>query len=300
MDKRTLRRFPLNVNDTVNLYLSGVSVTSIARDNHCSVKAVLNCLNREGVYMSGRDWKNYFFRKTGLIPADLLAMYNSGLWKNEIAEKIGISEGTVGKYLSYLGISIADNRSVATSQVHKRGGKEWSNAVSDSAHKAVKGLKRTEESLIQRANTLENLGRFGSTMERILFDMLSSRGVHAIPQKAFFKYNIDLMIRNVAVEITGRDRKPKDIPGNKERIKLLLNSGYSVIWVWATKSHPIESGAADYIVSYCQQISFDPSLAGEYRVIRRDGKLLARGRSDSDDFSGVFTAINGTFSRARN
>lgn len=300
MDKRTLRRFPLNVNDTVNLYLSGVSVTSIARDNHCSVKAILNCLNREGVYMNGRDWKNYLFRKTGLMPADLLAMYNSGLWKNEIASKIGISEGAVGKYLSYLGVPLADNKSQATKRIHERGGKNWSKAVTYSAHNAVKGMKRTEESLIQRANTLESIGRFGSTMERVLFDMLAERGICAIPQKAFSKYNIDLMVGNVAVEVTGRGRKAKDIPAMKEKIKLILNSGYSMIWVWTNTAFPVEDGAADYIASYFKQISRDPSLIGEYRVIRRDGKLMAVGRSDSDEFPGVFSAINGTFSRPRN
>lgn len=300
MDKRTLRRFPLNVNDTVNLYLSGVSVTSIARDNHCSVKAILNCLNREGVYMNGRDWKNYLFRKTGLMPADLLAMYNSGLWKNEIASKIGISEGAVGKYLSYLGVPLADNKSQATKRIHERGGKNWSKAVTYSAHNAVKGMKRTEESLIQRANTLESIGRFGSTMERVLFDMLAERGICAIPQKAFSKYNIDLMVGNVAVEITGRNRKPQDIPEIKKKIKLLLDSGFSMIWLWANTSFPIRDSAADYIASYCESVCLDPSIIGEYRVIRCDGKLMSSGRSDSDDFSGVFTAINGTFSRPRN
>lgn len=300
MDKRTLRRFPLDVNDTVNLYLSGVSATAIKRKYGCSLKAVLNCLQREGVYMSGKDWKNFLFRKTGLHPDDLLALYNSGLWKNEIAVRIGISESAVGRYLSFLGVPIAENSSQAVKRIHERGGKEWSISVSDSAHKAVKGIKRTEESLMQRAYTLETIGRFGSITERLLFDMLVERGVNPVPQKAFSKYNIDLMIGNVAVEITGRGRKPKDIPAIKERIKLLLNSGYSMIWVWANKSFPIETGAADYIVSYCQELSLNPSIVGEYRVIRRDGKLISCGGPDSDDFPGVFSAINGVLGRTIN
>lgn len=300
MDKRTLRRFSLDVNDTISLYHSGVSCRAIGRKYNCSVKAVINCLNREGVYVGGKDWKDYLFRKTGLRPSDLLALYNSGLWKNEIANKIGISEGAIGRYLSFLGVPLADNKSQVMQRIHERGGKEWSESVSDKAHKAVKGVKRTDESLIQRANTLEAIGRFGSVTEKILFDMLVARGVNPIAQKAFSKYNIDIMIGNVAVEITGRGRKPVDIPAIKERIKLLLNSGYSMIWVWANKSFPIESGAADYIVSYCQKLSLDPSFIGEYRVIRRDGKLISCGGPDSEEFPGVFSAINCVLGRTVN
>lgn len=300
MDKRTLRRFPLDVNDTVNLYLSGASCRSIGAKYNCSVNAIINCLKREGVYVGGKDWKDYLFRKTGLCSDDLLVMYNSGLWKNEIATRIGISENTIGKYLSFLGVPIAENASQAAKCVHERGGKEWSKSVSNSAHRAVKGLKRTDESLIQRANTLESIGRFGSSAERILFDMLVARGVNPIPQKAFSKYNIDIMVGNVAVEVTGRGRKLKDIPVIKEKIKLLLNSGYSMIWVWANKSFPIESGAADYIVSYYQEVCLNPSLIGEYRVIRRDGKLISCGGPDSEEFPGVFSAINGVLGRTIN
>jgi hypothetical protein len=57
-------------------------------------------------------------------------------------------------------------------------------------------------------------------MERVLFEMLAERGIWLPHKKPFLKYNVDLMVGNVAVEVTGRGRKAKDIPAMKEKIKL--------------------------------------------------------------------------------
>lgn len=296
MDKRSLRRFPLDADDVVKLYRSGISASALAAKYGCSFNAISNCLNRSGIHTT-RDWKDYLFRKSGVTPDDLLAMYNSGMWKYEIAHTLGISEGGVGRFLARLGVPLADSRSSAMKDVHKKGGKEWSANASKPAHEAVRGMKRTDADLIKRAAGKERTGKFGSVMERVLYDMLIERGLSPVPQKAIHKYNIDLMVGDVAVEITGRGRKPKDIPAIKERIKYLLNSGYSVVWVWGSIDRPIESGAADYIVAYCEAVSRDPSLIGENRVIRRDGKLIAVSRSNDDNFPGVFSAKGGAWSR---
>lgn len=296
MDKRTLRRLPLDVDDVINLYNSGVRLEDIAIKNDCSVHAIQNCLKRNGVY-GGRDWVSYLKRRTGITPDELLALYNSGLWKNEIAAKIGISEGVVGKYLARLGIPLAESRSDAMRARLERVGADGRAKLSESAHNAVRGMKRSESDLIKRAISNERSGKFDSIAERDLFFILRELGAEAIPQKALWKYSIDLAIGNVAVEVTGRGRKPENIPALRERIKYILNSGFVMVWVWANTVHPIESGAAEYIIALCQQASSDPSLIGQYRVIRRDGKLMASGCSDDDDFTGIFSMVSGTYSR---
>ena len=126
MDKRTLRRLPLDVDDIINRYSSGESPRLIALSLGCSAKAIINLLSREGVYRGRESWQEYLFRKTGLSPDQLLNMYSSGMWKNEIANKIGISEGSVGTYLSKIGVTIASDRAEASKRVHKRGGNQWS------------------------------------------------------------------------------------------------------------------------------------------------------------------------------
>lgn len=299
MDKRTLRRFPLDVSDVVSLYNVGTPTPSIANKYGCSQAAVVNCLKREGVY-AGRDWKSYMLRNYGVTPEDLLEMYRSGMWKNEIAAKTGISEGAVGKYLSYLGVPIAKDRSESVRKRYKRMSPEQRDELTKSAHDAVRGIKRTKDDLCKRAIGKERSGKFGSVAEKELFYLLKERGVVPIPQKALWIYNIDLSIGNIAVEMTGRARKPDYIPIYKERIKYILNRGFILVYVWANTVFPVEAGAADYIVSLVQQASSDPSLVGQYRVIRRDGELLTAGGFQDDQFAGIFAPVNGTFGKTGN
>lgn len=299
MDKRTLRRLPLNADDIIKRYNSGASPRKIAASCGCSAKAIVNLLCRFGVYRGTENWQQYLFRKTGYTPEKLLDLYNSGIWKCDIASRLGISEGFVGSCLNSLGVPIAKNRSESLRNIHNRGGEERKHSITKNAHDSVRGMNRSAENLIKCAIGRERAKRFGSSTEKALYDLLIDKGVNPIPQKAVHKYNIDLAIGYVAVEISGRSRKPKDIPAMIDRIKYLIDSGYIIVWVWANTTFPVTVGAADYIVSLVNEIGADPAFIRENRVIRCDGKLLSRCGRDSDNFPGIFTPIRGTFSRAR-
>lgn len=296
MDRRTLRRFPLNENDVINLFMAGKTYRYIADKYGCSVHVIQKCMQRN-IIADGKNWRLYLWRKAHITPDELLAMYNSGLWKNEIAAKTGISEGLVGKYLVKMGVPLAENRSDAMRLRLERAGPDGRANLVEAAHNAVRGMIRTEQNLINAANGRERVGRFGCTAERDLYFMLQKRGIDPVPQKALWKYSIDLTIGNIAVEITGRGRKPEQIPALIERIKYILNSGFMLIYVWAGTTIPVETGAADYIVTTIQEASCDPSLVGQYRVIRRDGKLMAAGCVDDDQFTGIFSPVSGTYSK---
>ena len=296
MDKRTLRRLALDVDDVISMYQSGSSVKNIADKHNCSCSAITNCLKRNGVY-AGRDWKSYLIRNTGITPKELLTMYESGMWKNEIAEEIGLSEGAVGKYLAKLGISIAENRSKAMKNRLERMTQEERDALSEAAHDAVRGSKRSWKDLTKRAKGLERVGKTRGKAESDLFEIFKSRGIKAIPQKAVGKYNIDFVIGNIAVEVTGRNRKLGRHAVYKERIKYILDSGFSLVYVWANSAFPIQEGAADYIISLNKRVGRNPSLIGKYWVIRCDGKLLATGCSDDNDFAGILTSVSGTYAK---
>jgi len=296
MDRRTFRRFPLNVDDVISMYQSGSSSQKIADKYGCSYDTIINCLKRNNVY-AGRDWKSYLIRNTGVTPKELLAMYKSGMWKNEIAEEIGLSESTVGKYLAKLGIPIAEDRSEAMKTRLERMTQEERHALSKAAHDAVRGSKRSWEDLVKRAKGLEGAGKTRGKAESDLFEIFKSRGIKTVPQKAIGKYNIDFAVGRVAVEVTGRNRKPGRHAIYKKRVKYILNSGFSLVYVWANSTFPIQEGAADYIISLNKKISGDPSLIGKYWVIRRDGKLLATGGLDSNDFAGILTSVSGTYAK---
>ena len=296
MDKRTLRRTQLNIDNVINLYLSGKTFQFIADDSGCSVHAIQNCLRRHGVYRSG-DWKGTIKRKYGITVKELLSMYKSGMWKNEIAAKTGISEGMIGKYLSKLGIPLADSRSKAMSDRLNRMSHEERQDLTKAANDAVRGMKRTFADLRKRALGNERIGKTRGKAESDLFQFFLNKGISVISQKAVGKYNLDFSIGNIAVEVTGRSRKLESRSTYTERIKYILNSGFALIYVWANSQRPMESGAADYIIAFTQEFSRNPSLIGQYRVIRCDGKLLASGSVNDNNLTGILTPVSGTFSK---
>ena len=287
----------LNTNNIIEMYNNGIPTTIIANEHNCSVHAIINCLKRSNVY-AGRDWKSYIWRKYMVKPVDLMRMYESGMWKNEIAEATGISEGAVGIYLAKLGIPIAENRADAMSSRIARMSSDEIAVLTAPAHEAVRGMKRTESDLVKRAQGKERVGKMVGKAEKDLYVLMVKAGLSPIPQKAIWKYNIDFMLKdNIAVEVTGRNRKPEYWPIYRERIKYLLDSKLALVYVWANTIRPVEIGAAEYLVSFCERASRDPSVFGKYFVIRRDGKLLTTGGVDSDEFPGILTAVPGTYAR---
>ena len=192
------KRLSLDTDNVIKLYLSNHTPQFIADKHKCSVHAVQNCLRREGVY-TGNDWRGYIKRKFNVTPEELVSMYNSGMWKSEIAAKTGISEGAIGRYLSELGIPLANNRSEAMSQRLIRLGANGRSKLTEAAHNAVRGMRRTIHDLTRRAAGREKSGKTGSITEDAFFDMLTKSNFSCVPQKAVGKYNIDFTIANLAV-----------------------------------------------------------------------------------------------------
>jgi very-short-patch-repair endonuclease len=174
-------------------------------------------------------------------------------------------------------------------------------ANTKAAHDAVRGMKRTHDDLAKRALGKERSGKFGSLAERELYPLLADSGIPVTIQKAVDVYTLDFALGNtVAVEVNGRDRKLRYWESVTERTKYLLDLGWNIVYVWATKSRPATRAAADYIIALYEQTSRDPTLRGQYRVIRCDGKLLASGGVNDDEFPGVLTAIPSTWARTTN
>lgn len=284
-----------DIDNAVTYYRNGGTIQSVADFYGCSSTFVFRHFKQNGVDMSKSGWR-FIKRKFGVTPDELVKMYNSGMWKNEIAAKTGISEGAVGKYLAKIGIPIADNRSAAMSERLARMTADERSALAAPAHDAVRGMIRTESNLIKGALGRERVARLGSKAERQLYDLLIARGVNPVIQKAVWKYNVDLTIGSVAVEVTGRDRKPAHYAYLRERTKYLANSGLVLVYLWASSVIPVQCGAADYIVALSERASRDPSLSSQYRVIRCDGQLVFTGSPDNDDLPGIFSAIRGTYS----
>ncbi|MFZ9633405.1 MAG: response regulator, partial [Alphaproteobacteria bacterium] len=53
----------------------------------------------------------------------------------------------------------------------------------------------------------------------------------------------------------------------------------------ADRVRGLEVGAADYVITYLQELRRNPPAVGQYRVISGSGELLAAGSADGDQFT---------------
>lgn len=280
----------LDEDNIVKLFQQGRTMQSLADMNGCSLSPIQDCLSRRGIDTS-RSWRNKLARNSEYTPQDILDMYNSGMWKKDIAKRIGcLSEGKIGTILEEFGISKAATRSEAMSNRLKRMTPEERSELAESAHNKVRGMKWSNDSLIRGALGKEKAARMDSISEKVLYDALVKKGITPIIQKAFWKYNVDFLIGNLAVEVTGASRHPDLFTYYSERLKYLLNSGLTVVYVWTRVRYFPTENAINYIISLSEQASSDPSILGKYWVIRCDGKTLATGCANDDDFTSILSS----------
>lgn len=102
-------------------------------------------------------------------------------------------------------------------------------------------------------------------------------------QKAFYKYNLDIGIGNVAVEIHVSTSNPLNKRYSLERIMDITKRGLNVIYVWINPRNKIVSNSAyNDVISFIKRFYRNPSLTGHYRVIRGSGEFYAAGTFYSD------------------
>jgi very-short-patch-repair endonuclease len=161
------------------------------------------------------------------------------------------------------------------------------------AQEWTRGKKLSIEHLRNHAKGREQRASGASHAEIALSQMLLRHGVKCIPQLAIDKYNVDLATDRLAIEVLGglwHSSKPNHI----KRLRYILNQGWNVVYIWAIKNRsPLSEIAADYIVAFLNELRGDPSLRGQYRVLRGDGQELARGCAQDDNIAIVVKGYEG-------
>lgn len=221
-------------------------------------------------------------------------MYLGGATKNDVARHFGIASGSAGNILERNGIA-KSNRNEAVRIRNARMTPEQRLANTKAAHDAVRGRKVGYDELCQRAVTRERTGGIASSVaEHQLAALLRERtNLPVIQQKAVGKYNIDIAIGSVAVEVSGRNLKGYSLTISRERTEYIIDSGYLFVRVWANRSrNVVTADLADYLVALAEQVSGDPSARREYRVVRGNGQLVASGSREDDHFAGVDALVS--------
>ena len=153
-------------------------------------------------------------------------------------------------------------------------------------HDFLRGRKKSLENKLAHSRTNEIKKNNVSPAENDLAKMLRDSFYDVTQQKAFGIYNVDIAFDSlpIAVEIFGGGWHKTGAHFRRffERSKYILDAGWHLVIIWLRGSNPktyfkgwpLTIGARDYLLSFAQVCSTDPSFRSQYRVIRGDGKLL--------------------------
>lgn len=213
-----------------------------------------------------------------------VALYAAGKSALEVKSLTGVDRGVLKTELLRRGIEPRGRSSAGKLRASKMTVEERLSQAA-AAHVAATGRKHTFEERAKRARTVERQPPAMSVHEQTFADHLNELGVPFRREAAVGIYNLDFAIGSVGVEILGGEWHAYKGERHPRRIKYILGQNWSLVYVWATQGFPLTLTAAKYCVAYAQQVSREPSLIGEYRVIRGDAQLVASGRDQLDEFS---------------
>lgn len=222
---------------------------------------------------------------------DLIERHKSGISIKKLSEETEISRKTITRRFESVGF-IQRNRSESMFVRMANTAPEERARLTAAAHEAAKGREHTLNERIQRAKTRE-IKRIGiSRTEQILAQMLNDRGFLVTPQKAIHTYNVDIAINGspVIVEVFGGcwHASGEHLVRHRQRFDYLLDNGYYPIVVWVNGiKFPLESGAANYIVSNIEEIRRAKPVWSKEKMIRGNGDPISVFRLDNNDLSSV-------------
>ena len=213
-------------------------------------------------------------------PSGVVERYERGESVLELSNRYGVSRSVVNRWLDNAGIVRRSYAAAGKLRAAKMSPEDRA-AQARAAHEANRGKRATTISRVRRARTRQGIATIEkcSHGERLIADYLTSNGFDVTLEKAVHVYNLDIAIgEHFAIEVCGGNFHGdiKRRTSDAERLEYLLGAGWTIVYVWDTKNIPITTAAAEKCVSIFNAFSFDPTVDGEYWVIRGDGEVATR------------------------
>lgn len=270
----------------VKLYLAGANERTLARQFNVSKQLIKRELARRGVRRGASGQSLFEWQQlTALTYEDVVRLYLTGESENHIAKRCGVSRNVIRRILRLNGVT-PRNQSESETLKWAAMSTESRQRQTSAAHAAVLGATHSEARLLQRAISVQRIGRLNGS-ERLLHDLLIDRGLVTVPQQAIGPYSSDLGAFPVSVEVLGGGFH--SAPIRRDRIirkpRYVLDAGWHVLMIVVSLQHPITPAQADYVVSYVKHARTNPSAVREYRVIRSAGEFVAGGCAQDDQIS---------------
>lgn len=275
---------PARLDHAVKLYMAGKPFKEAAAEASVSRSPFYRELHRRGIETPDP--------RTHVLPVtEIVEKYRGGRSVLGLSKEYGVVRLVIGRILREAGVPTRGN-SQAQHLRYIRTTRSERQAITAAANAAARGVPQPEERQVKRALTRQSQPPIMSTHERRLAGWLSKRHVPYAREKAVGRYNLDFAVESVAVEVLGGEWHNTRVKAmlHGRRTPYILDQGWAIAFVWATPSHPMTEKVADEIVAYVDETRRDPSLIGEYRVIRGDGQLLARGRKEDYERTGIVPA----------
>jgi very-short-patch-repair endonuclease len=288
-----------DVQNAISEYLAGEGIFIVAPRNHISQRRLSKILKDRRLfrdsstrYKLATEKSSATRREKAGLPVDqIVARYKAGESENGLAKAFTTNRNVIHARLVAAGVNLRSNAAANRLLAEQTPREEHMRRIRI-AQKATRGKKRTFEHGCNIALSRQNNSSGRSEYEILISDMLISRGIDVIPQQAVGPYNIDIGTYPIAVEILGGNwHNIKKI--HLKRTRYILNQNWLMVFIWSTKRAPISASVTDYIITCLQEVRHDPSILGEYRVIRGDGQELARQRFDPDNFTIVVPGYEG-------
>lgn len=214
--------------------------------------------------------------------AEILRRHEAGESVLALARSYDVARDVIFQRILDAG-GVPRGRSEADKVRMNREGEEGRQRLTHAAHKARRESKATLQEVLKRANARSTMKGHG---EEELETELRKRGYFPEPQWPCGRYNIDIALGPIAVELlnlpTGYFRDPK----TPHRMKYLRDNGYCVILV-LFKGREVLVENLDDVIAFIEKAYRSPSLRRKHWMIRCGCERFARGRNNLGQITAV-------------
>lgn len=203
----------------------------------------------------------------------IIYYYKRGIASYLIAKKFNVSNSYIRDMLKKHGIKVRGHGITNKMSARKRTPEE-NRRITEAASSANRGSTHSTIHRARLALSRQKNPKIDETYERPLVNVCKRLSIEVIPQKAFYKYNVDLYFvqENVVVEIFGGGfhNKPDAVKMFNNKIKYLSKKQIPVVIVWADK------------LTYEPQkiINVIKNLSNDLTIVNGDGTATQRGIGD--------------------
>lgn len=292
------KRLHLDADYIIGLYNKGWSSTEIARETGASGTSIARLLSSHGVTRSRSQRARMSStadtaravastrrgEERAALTEAVVSRYAAGESIKTIATALDASRPRITRILTDAGVQLrghsdAGKLRAARDPEAARYGIRAASAANIGRKKSAGHAARIAASKEEAFS--QNIGRG----ETLVYSQLSEAGYQVRRQVAVGRYNLDLAVDNIDIEIhTDRHGPHLDRHGRHSRVKHLIDAGWQVLYIWCPRG--ISASDMDEAVAYFEVFRRNPPTAGEYAVFRCRGDYRpARG---GDTYHGAF------------